>query len=91
MIVELRSAIAISGVAVLTYYAITNASALTLSSDQRRWPRSVAVTGLAGCLVLIVALPAAALTIGVITLTIGATIRLATTARTTPPTNSTHP
>ena len=39
-LVELRNAIAISGVAVLTYYAITNAAALTLTGEQRRWPRS---------------------------------------------------
>jgi len=91
VVIELRDAIAFSGVAVLTYYAITNAAALTLSSDQRRWPRSFAVTGLAGCLVLIVALPVAAVIIGVITLTIGAMTRLATVGRTTPPTNSTHP
>ncbi len=90
MIIELRNAIAFSGVAVLTYYAITNASALTLTSEHRRWPRSIAVTGLAGCVVLIVALPVAAVITGAITLTIGATIRLATTARTTPPSDAPH-
>ncbi|MFW2335057.1 APC family permease, partial [Ilumatobacter sp.] len=52
-VVELRSAIAISGVAVLTYYAITNAAALTLDPHERRWPRTLAVAGLVGCVVLI--------------------------------------
>ena len=48
-VVELRDAIAISGVAVLTYYAITNAAALTLTGEQRRWPPVIAVVGLVGC------------------------------------------
>ena len=55
-LVDLRGAIGVSGVAVLTYYAITNAAALTLSRQQRRWPRPIAVLGLLGCLALVVAL-----------------------------------
>jgi basic amino acid/polyamine antiporter, APA family len=77
----LRSAIAISGTAVLTYYAITNASALTLTSEQRRWPRWIAATGLVGCLVLAAALPWRELLTGAIVLVVGAVVRLATTAR----------
>jgi basic amino acid/polyamine antiporter, APA family len=77
----LRSAIAISGTAVLTYYAITNASALTLTSEQRRWPRWIAATGLVGCLVLAAALPWRELLTGAIVLVVGAVVRLATSAR----------
>jgi len=77
----LRSAIAVSGTAVLTYYAITNASALTLTSEQRRWPRWVAVTGLVGCIVLALALPWRELLSGASVLAVGAVVRFATTGR----------
>ena len=78
LVLELRSAIAVSGVAILTYYAITNAAALTLRPDQRRWPRGIAVVGLVGCVVLIFSLPASALIGGGITLTIGVAVRVVT-------------
>lgn len=61
LLLDLRDAIAISGVAVLLYYAITNGAALTLTPSQRRFPRAFAVVGLAGCIVLIGALPVHAL------------------------------
>ena len=82
VLLEIRSAIAVSGVAVLTYYAITNAAALTLSDQQRRWPKPIAVVGLVGCIVLIAALPWRALATGVAVLAAGAVVRRATTART---------
>ncbi len=75
LVLELRSAIAVSGVAILTYYAITNASALTLTPEQRRWPRAIAVVGLVGCVVLIFSLPVSALIGGGITLAIGVLVR----------------
>lgn len=75
-VLDLRSAIGVSGVAVLTYYAITNAAALTLRADQRRWPRSVAVVGLVGCLTLVAALPPTAIATGFTTLAVGVVIRL---------------
>lgn len=71
VVVDLRSAIAISGVAVLTYYAITNASALTLRPDQRRWPRFFAAAGLAGCVILVFSLPLLSIVTGLIMLAIG--------------------
>jgi APA family basic amino acid/polyamine antiporter len=80
-VVELRSAIAISGVAVLTYYAITNAAALTLDRRERRWPRPFAVVGLIGCVVLIGSLPPAAILTGTVTLAIGLAVRAITTRR----------
>ena len=78
MILDLRDAIGLSGVAVLTYYAITNASALTLTTDQRRWPRAYAAVGLVGCAVLIVTLPPAAVITGSIVLAVGVAVRALT-------------
>ena len=78
VVVDLRGAIGFSGVAVLSYYAITNASALTLTAEQRRWPRPIAVLGLTGCVVLVLALPAAAVLSGTIVLLIGVVVRLIT-------------
>ena len=77
----LRSAIAVSGTAVLTYYAITNAAALTLPPEQRRWPRAVAVVGLVGCVVLTFALPWRELLTGIGVLVLGAVVRLLTVGR----------
>ena len=68
---DIRSSIAVSGVAILTYYAVTNAAALTLSADQLRWPRAIAVVGLVGCVVLVASLPASALVGGLIVLGLG--------------------
>lgn len=80
-VLDLRSAIGVSGVAVLTYYAITNAAALTLTPHQRLWPKPIAIVGLIGCLVLVAALPAAAIVTGVVTLAAGVAVRAATTSR----------
>jgi basic amino acid/polyamine antiporter, APA family len=74
-IVELHNAIAISGVAVLTYYAITNAAALTLTSEQRRWSPTIAVVGLIGCVALITSLPPIAILAGTATLVLGVVVR----------------
>ncbi|HUF98383.1 MAG TPA: APC family permease [Ilumatobacter sp.] len=78
IVVDLRSAIGISGVAVLTYYAIANASALTLSNSERRFHPVVAVVGLIGCLVLVAALPPEVIATGVATLLAGLAARLLT-------------
>ena len=79
-LVELRNAIAISGVAVLTYYAITNAAALTLAAERRRWSRAVAVIGLIGCVALITSLPPTALLTGTATLALGLAVRAITSS-----------
>jgi APA family basic amino acid/polyamine antiporter len=76
VLLDLRSAIGISGVAILTYYAITNAAALTLRPDQRRWPVPIAVAGLVGCVVLVVTLPPSAIVTGVVALAVGVMLRL---------------
>jgi basic amino acid/polyamine antiporter, APA family len=75
-VLELRSAIAVSGVAVLTYYAITNAAALTLTPSERRYPPVVAVVGLAGCVVLVLSLPPRAVVTGLGVLALGAVARV---------------
>jgi APA family basic amino acid/polyamine antiporter len=56
---DIRSAIGFSSVTVLVYYAIANASALTLGQDQRRRlpAQMLAALGLIGCVGLAVSLP----------------------------------
>jgi APA family basic amino acid/polyamine antiporter len=57
---DLRDAIGFSSFTVLVYYAITNASALTLRREPggaRPAPQALAAAGLAGCLLLALALP----------------------------------
>jgi basic amino acid/polyamine antiporter, APA family len=78
VLLDLRSAIGISGVAILTYYAITNASSLTLRPEQRRWPAVIAVVGLVGCVTLVVTLPPEAILTGVLTIAAGVVVRLLT-------------
>jgi basic amino acid/polyamine antiporter, APA family len=64
LVLDLTSSLSVSGVAVLTYYAITNVAALTLGDDQRRWPRAIAVVGTIGCAALIFSLEPSAIAIG---------------------------
>lgn len=72
---DITNSIAVSGVAILTYYAITNAAALTLGDDERRWPAAIAVVGLIGCVVLVAALPPSALLGGGVVLVAGVLAR----------------
>ncbi len=74
-LLDLRSSIAVSGVAVLTYYAVTNAAALKLQPHERRFPRALAWVGLVGCVVLVVSLPARAVVGGLVVLSLGAVAR----------------
>jgi basic amino acid/polyamine antiporter, APA family len=73
-VADLRGAIGFSSFAVLTYYAIANASALTLPSEQRRWPRVLAAAGVIGCAVLAFTLPPTSVIGGVGVLALGAAI-----------------
>jgi basic amino acid/polyamine antiporter, APA family len=57
LIADVRDAIGFSSFAVLVYYAIANASAITLRRDERRWPRAFAIAGLTGCALLAFSLP----------------------------------
>jgi APA family basic amino acid/polyamine antiporter len=54
---DVRASIGFSSFGVLTYYAIANASALTLAADERRWPSGIAALGVAGCILLALTLP----------------------------------
>lgn len=72
--VDLRGAIGFSSFGVLTYYAIANASAWTLTRAENRPPRAFPVIGLLGCTLLAFALPLAAVITGAAVVLLGAAI-----------------
>ena len=72
---DLRGAIGFSSFAVLTYYAIANASAWTLTPDERRWPRGLAGLGVVGCAVVALSLPIASVLGGAGVLLVGVLAR----------------
>ncbi|SOD73216.1 amino acid/polyamine/organocation transporter (APC superfamily) [Jatrophihabitans sp. GAS493] len=73
--VDLRHAIGFSSFGVLLYYAVANASALTLGRPGERRPaRWLPSLGLGGCLLLVVSLPAATILAGVVVLLIGGVV-----------------
>ena len=65
--IDLRAAIGFSSFAVLTYYAVANAAAFTLSGKAR----PIAVLGLAGCVVLAFSLPLPSVLAGCAALSLG--------------------
>lgn len=71
---DVRGAIGFSSCTVLVYYAIANASALTLGRDSARRlaVQTLAAFGLVGCVVLAVALPPASVLAGLGVLALGA-------------------
>ncbi|MEU9351056.1 APC family permease [Streptomyces griseoloalbus] len=71
---DVRAAIGFSSFGVLVYYAVANASALTLAPDEGRPARIVPVVGLAGCLVLALALPVPSVVSGAAVLAAGAAV-----------------
>ena len=71
LVADVRGAIGFSSFAVLTYYALANASAWRLAPNERRWPRWLAVLGLALCMVLAVTLPLASVIGGLLVLVAG--------------------
>jgi basic amino acid/polyamine antiporter, APA family len=75
---DLRGAIGFSSFAVLTYYALANASAWTLSHAQRRWPRWIAGLGVVLCVVLAFTLPFIAVLGGLALLGVGSLVWLVT-------------
>lgn len=79
--VDLRSAIGFSSFGVLLYYLIANLSALTQKPENRRYPRIVQLLGIAGCIVLVVTLPVAAIATGVLVLIVGIIYRTVRTRR----------
>ena len=74
LLADIRKAIGFSSFAVLVYYAIANASALTLRGVERRSPRPLAIVGVVGCAVLAGTLPRQSVLIGGIVLAIGLTV-----------------
>jgi len=75
-VADLRGAIGFSSFAVLTYYGLTNASAWTLAPHERRWPRWMAGTGIAGCALLAFTLPLEAVLGGIGLLAVGSIVWL---------------
>ena len=69
---DVRGAIGFSSFGVLVYYAIANASAWTLTSDEGKRRRLVPAAGLAGCLAMAFALPGASVLAGAVVLAVGA-------------------
>lgn len=78
LVADLRGAIGFSSFAVLTYYGLANASAFTLTADERRWPKPLAALGVALCAVLAFTLPLIAVTGGFILLATGSLAWLVT-------------
>jgi APA family basic amino acid/polyamine antiporter len=74
LVVDLRGAIGFSSFAVLVYYAVTNASALTLRPPQRRYPQAVAGAGLVGCVLMAVTLPLTSVLLGLAVLGLGSAL-----------------
>ncbi|MBV8350152.1 MAG: APC family permease [Mycolicibacterium sp.] len=71
---DVRGAIGFSSFAVLIYYAIANASALTLRSDEGRPHRAIPVLGVIGCMVLAIALPLSSVLSGAAVLAVGVAV-----------------
>jgi basic amino acid/polyamine antiporter, APA family len=70
-VADLREAIGFSSFAVLTYYALANASAVTLDGTERRWPRGLAVFGVGLCVLLAFTLPRVSVLGGLVLLVVG--------------------
>jgi APA family basic amino acid/polyamine antiporter len=70
--IDLRGAIGFSSFAVLGYYAIANASALTLNREEHRPARWIPVLGVVGCVVLAFSLPLISVLTGAGVLFLGA-------------------
>ena len=74
VVTDLRGAIGFSSFAVLTYYAVANASAWTLPRPDGRPARFVAGLGLVGCAVLALTLPGRSVVQGLVVLGVGAAV-----------------
>jgi APA family basic amino acid/polyamine antiporter len=74
LLADLRDAIGFSSFAVLLYYALANASALTLSKAERRWTPAIAIAGVIGCLAISVSLPLRSTIAGAALAAIGALV-----------------
>ncbi|PPF54956.1 amino acid permease [Clavibacter michiganensis] len=79
--VDLRAVVGFSSFGVLLYYVVANASALTQTGADRRYPRALQVLGIVGCLVLVATLPGPSILTGAAVLLVGAAGRLVVVAR----------
>jgi APA family basic amino acid/polyamine antiporter len=75
---DLRAVIGFSSFGVLVYYAVANLAAYTQTGADRRWPRSLNVIGLAGCVLLAATLPLGSVLAGLAVLAVGLGGRLVT-------------
>ncbi len=75
-VADLRGVIGFSSFAILTYYAIANASAFTQPVGERRWPRWLQVVGVGGCGLLAFTLPLASVCTGLLVLGVGSVVWL---------------
>jgi APA family basic amino acid/polyamine antiporter len=71
----LVAALSFSAFAVLLYYAVANAAAWKLHGEERRFPRWLAVAGLASCLLLAASLPLETVLRGIVALTVVMALR----------------
>ncbi len=76
LVADVRGAIGFSSFGVLVYYLIANIAALRQPAAARRYPRVIAVVGIAGCGVLAVTLPWPAVVAGAAVLAVGVAGRL---------------
>ncbi|MFI0421529.1 APC family permease [Spongiactinospora sp. 9N601] len=74
LVADLREAIGFSSFGVLVYYAIANASALTLSREEGAPPKVVPAAGVVLCLVLAFTLPLTSVVAGVALFCVGAAL-----------------
>jgi APA family basic amino acid/polyamine antiporter len=85
LVADLRGAIGFSSFAILTYYALANASAFTLQGAERRWPRWLAALGVGLCILLAFSLPQVAVIGGLVLLAVGSAVWSVARARRRPP------
>lgn len=71
---DLRNAIGFSSFAVLTYYAIANIAAWTLSLSERKYPRVLALAGATACVTIAFSLPTLSVVGGVVLFAFGSAI-----------------
>jgi APA family basic amino acid/polyamine antiporter len=74
LVADLRGAIGFSSFGVLVYYAIANASALTLARDEGAPPKVVSGLGLLLCLGLAATLPGQSVLAGLAVFAVGAVV-----------------
>ena len=73
-ITDVRGAIGFSSFGVLTYYAIANASAWTLSTAEGRPARIIPIVGAVSCVALAFSLPIASVLSGAAVIAVGAAV-----------------